>query len=226
MEYRHELKFEVSAPELKKIEYRLKPFVKKDIHQQKDYYLIRSVYFDDFRGTCLDENEAGTDPRAKFRIRIYDGSSDLIRLEKKIKRQGMTRKESELMSYENCLTYLEGRVPGIGGGAGPVFKELFSLALSKGMMPKCIVEYERSAYVYPAGNVRITFDRNIRGSADVSALFDERIDAVPVNAQGRHILEVKYDELLPGFLLAALDTGSLMRQAFSKYYMARQAIAL
>ena len=40
----------------------------------------------------------------------------------------------------------------------------------------------------------------------------------------RHILEVKYDELLPHYILQALDTGRLRRQSFSKYYMTRAAI--
>ena len=39
---------------------------------------------------------------------------------------------------------------------------------------------------------------------------------------GAHILEIKYDELLPDYIRKILDIGSLQRTAFSKYYFARQ----
>jgi len=222
--YRHELKFEVSDIQLKEIEYRIRPFMMKDSHQPGDYYLIRSAYFDDMCDSCFEENYSGIDNRRKFRIRVYGGNNDLIHLEKKSKKNGMTHKDSVNLSKQVCDLYLTGKIPELSECKSDLEKELFAEAKSKGMRAKCIVEYERSAYVYKMGNVRVTFDRNIRACGDVRKLFDDRIDATPVLETGRHVLEVKYDEFLPHHLLEVLDLGSLRRQSFSKYCNSRVAI--
>ena len=48
---------------------------------------------------------------------------------------------------------------------------------------------------------------------------------VPVLPAGMHVLEVKYDELLPDYIAQLLETGKLQRTAFSKYYLGRMALA-
>lgn len=92
---------------------------------------------------------------------------------------------------------------------------------TKGMRPVSIVEYERTAFVYPVGNVRVTFDRNIAGSKYTGLFLNPSLPLVPILNQGQHILEVKHDELLPSYITAALDTGCLEQTAFSKYCMCR-----
>ena len=98
MDYRHELKFIVSDVKLKIIEYRLKPLMHTDVHQEGNSYAIRSLYFDDRYNSCLKENESGSNNRSKYRIRIYNASSQLIKLEKKQKCNGMTRKKVSTIS--------------------------------------------------------------------------------------------------------------------------------
>ena len=72
------------------------------------------------------------------------------------------------------------------------------------------------------GNVRITFDKNICGTNQVHSFFDEILPAVPVLPKGMHILEVKYDELLPDHIRDVLNTIPLRRLSFSKYYYTRK----
>jgi hypothetical protein len=43
----------------------------------------------------------------------------------------------------------------------------------------------------------------------------------PVLPAGQHVLEVKYDGILPGFLVKAMDMGDLQRTSFSKYTYSR-----
>ena len=94
------------------------------------------------------------------------------------------------------------------------------------MRPKAIIEYERTAFVYPAGNVRITFDRNIMASRFCSAFFQDSVpEMTPVLPTGMHVLEVKYDEFLPDAIAGALELGNLRRTAFSKYYLGCLALA-
>ena len=61
---------------------------------ERGTYYIKSLYFDDYQDSCYWENEGGYNIRAKFRIRYYNDDTGCIRLEKKSKINGMTRKES------------------------------------------------------------------------------------------------------------------------------------
>lgn len=83
MEYRNELKFEVSDREIARMKYRLFPLMRCDSHQNSDGYAVRSLYFDDIYDTCMKEKEEGAGYRIKYRLRIYNADMDLIRLEKK-----------------------------------------------------------------------------------------------------------------------------------------------
>ena len=53
---------------------------------------------------------------------------------------------------------------------------------------------------------------------------DDRLSLVPVLPEHMHLLEVKYDELLPDFIAELLDIGNLRRVTFSKYSICRQAV--
>lgn len=220
MDYRHELKFLVSDVEMTILKYRLMPLMNVDRHQTEGAYNIRSLYFDDFYDTCMHENEDGIDNRKKYRIRIYNGSDHVIKLEKKMKVRGMTRKISTSIDKEKCLSYMKGKINRPNAESTDLERELYAEMKMNGMHPVSIVEYERTAFVDLRGNTRITFDRNISGSEKIDSFFDKPV-LTPLLPKGRHILEVKYDELIPEYLLQALDIGSLQRTAFSKYYFAR-----
>ena len=223
MDYRHELKFLVSDQELEIIRYRLNPLMRMDAHHSGGTYQIRSLYFDDLEDSCMRENEDGIDNRRKFRIRIY-GGDDVIKLEKKIKYRGMTRKLSENLTIEQCRFYMQGRTPPFAEASERLQKELFAEIKTKGMRPISIVQYERTAFVEPAGNVRITFDRNIGGSKAITAFLDERVPLIPVLPQGQHILEVKFDQFLPQYIENVLNMGTLQQTSFSKYYFSRNPL--
>ena len=93
------------------------------------------------------------------------------------------------------------------------------------MEPKVIIAYERTAYVHPSGNVRITLDRNIMASRRREEFLEDRVSGmVPVLPTGIHVLEVKYDEFLPDVISQLLETGKLRQTAFSKYYLGRLAL--
>jgi len=220
MEFRHELKFIVSEMDLETLRYRLKAIMKLDNHQKNGAYTVRSLYFDDLNSSCMKENEDGIDQRKKYRLRIYDGNRDVIKLEKKSKIRGMTKKKSITISEEACLSYMEGKGIRFEEATSDLEKEFWAEMKMRGMYPVSVVEYERTAFVEPRGNVRITFDRNISGSDKVGQFLDKP-PMVPLMEAGKHILEVKYDELLPEYIAQVLEIGSLQRTAFSKYYYAR-----
>ena len=77
--FRHELKYIISQAQIPLLRSRIAQFMKPDPHVDKSgFYTIRSLYFDDFWNSSYYENENGTDPREKFRIRIYNHSTERI----------------------------------------------------------------------------------------------------------------------------------------------------
>lgn len=224
--YRNELKYICTEAELRILESRIKTLCKRDPHVgPTGTYDIRSIYFDDIEDSCYMDNEAGTDPRAKFRIRIYNGDDSRISLEKKSKSHGMTHKDAVMLTKAQFDGIMSGQPRDLFNKSGsPLLNEFEMLMYSRGLAPKVIVAYERTPFVYHAGNVRITFDRNIGHSTNLKTFFDDKLPLKPVLANGTHVLEVKYDELLPCFIYEALSLENLQYTNFSKYYLSRAKI--
>lgn len=221
--YRHEFKYLCSYGELMTLKVRLQGLVSLDTHVgESGVYNIRSLYFDDIYDTCYRENEAGTDPREKFRIRIYDHSSERISLELKRKVRGKTQKLSCLLTEEQCRGLMEGEIPVLQENSPALLRKLCLLMQTRHMRPKVIVEYERGPYVYPHGNVRITMDENISASNRTDRFLERQIPLRPILEAGQHILEVKYDEYLPDGIYRTIQSGNLRQTAFSKYYLCRR----
>lgn len=221
--YRHELKYEVTSAQLQLLKNRINHLIPPDKHAgPTGAYTIRSLYFDDQYDRCLRENEDGTDPREKFRIRIYNHSSDRITLECKRKERGKTHKTSCPLTLEQTKLLMEGKPIGDIASQPPLLQKLTVQMLTRRLKPVVIVEYERIPYVYKNGNVRITLDTNISSSSAVRCFLDAQIPKRPVLPAGQQLLEVKYDEYLPDFIYRNLQLHSLRQTAFSKYYICRK----
>lgn len=221
--YRHELKYPVTTAQLQMLKNRIDHLIPLDSHvAETGSYRIRSLYFDDYYDRCLRENENGTDPREKFRIRIYNASSERITLECKRKERGKTHKTSCPLTVEQTRLLMAGKpLPDIASQP-PLLRKFTLEMLTRRLHPVVIVEYDRIPYVYKNGNVRITLDTNICSSSAVGAFLEETIPRRPVLPLGQQLLEVKYDEYLPDFLYRSLQLPSLRQTAFSKYYICRK----
>lgn len=238
--YRVEQKYLCSDYEILLLKQRLAALLPRDAHQTAECYTVRSVYLDTYDDECLCDNENGTDDRSKYRIRIYPQTDDKISFEIKHKKAGKTKKESFPLMRDECEELLGGGLLNDACRAPSCAKEAVNentepeslrnrvmvLQKTKKLQPKIIVDYERSAFVYPLGNVRITFDRNIAAGTSVGTFFETNVPLVPVLPPHMHLMEVKYDEFLPDFIAQVLDIGNLRRTTFSKYYICRQATEL
>lgn len=221
--FRHELKYVVSAAEQVLIKSRIKHLLSPDSHAgETGGYNIRSLYFDDYNNRCYYENENGTDPREKFRIRIYNHSIDKITLECKRKERGKTFKTSCPLTVEQTKTLMKGEYLRDIAKQPPLLQKLTLEMMKNGLRPVVIVEYDRIPFVYKNGNVRVTLDMNISTSADIEHFLDESIVKRPVMPLGHNLLEVKYDEYLPDFIYNSLQLRALRQTAFSKYYICRK----
>ena len=219
--YRHELKYLISAAQIPVLKTRIAAVMKPDPHAGEDgSYTIRSLYFDDYCSRCYHENVNGTDPREKFRIRIYNGSSSRISLECKRKERGKTHKTSCRLSLDQAQALMLGRIP--ENLDSPLLRKLMLDIRMRGMHPAVIVEYDRIPYVFRNGNVRVTFDMNISSAADCDRFFDRALPRRPVMPAGQHLLEVKFDEYLPDHIYRSLNLAQLQQTAFSKYALSRK----
>lgn len=185
-------------------------------------YTITSLYYDDLFDSCLKDNEDGADQRWKYRIRIYNHSFQSIKLEVKIKRYNRILKRSKEITYDQMKKLIRGECIKDDFPAMDNPVTLFNLAISeKGLRPVVVVEYDREAYIYEAGNVRITFDRNVRMSNCTERFGDADLYMESVKGE-EDVVEVKYDELLPDFIAQLLELGNMNQCAFSKYRACRQ----
>lgn len=221
--FRHEYKYFVSAQQLILLRHRLSGLIPLDQHVGKNgFYTIRSVYFDDVENSCFYENENGTDPREKFRIRIYNGDSSIIHLELKCKRNGKCLKKSCRISFEQCRRIIEGNLFEASGEYHPLLNSFLIKCQTRLLKPVVIVEYDRIPYVYRNGNVRVTLDCNIRSSYETKKFLEKSIITRPVLMNNQHLMEVKWDEYLPDFIRNAAALKSLQWTSFSKYYICRE----
>ena len=106
----------------------------------------------------------------------------------------------------------------------PLIRQFCVDIMTKGFAPKAIVDYERIPFVEPLTNVRVTLDLNISASKEVDRFLDLDYLKIPLQKTGEHVLEVKFDELLPGYIKQAVTVPSMVQTAFSKYYFARNLI--
>ena len=201
---------------------RMEAALRSDVNEGgSDGYRISSLYFDDIRDSCLQDTVDGVNRRNKYRIRIYNDSLDVIKLEVKSKKNNRIQKRSKTISKAQMESLMRGECIEDGASAKDP-ATLFNLAIrTQGLRPKVIVTYERKAYVYEPGNVRITLDRNVRASSRVEA-FGEKNISYDFLREYDIVLEVKYDELIPGFLLQLLELGNMQQSAYSKYQLCRE----
>lgn len=222
-QFRHELKYECTEARLRQIHNRIHHLMQYDKHAGENHtYQIRSVYFDYLDDRCYFENENGTDPREKFRIRMYNTNTDILHLELKRKENGKTLKQSCSLTYEQCERILHNQSIPIAKENPQVLNKFILQMQIAGLRPKIIVEYDREPFVYKSGNVRVTFDRNIRSSNAVCDFFEEHLNTRLIMPCGQQVLEVKYDEFLPNFIYNNIQIPNLRQTAFSKYYLCRK----
>ena len=220
--FRHEFKYRCDIRDIEIVKNRIKHLLQVDPHTKDGTYEIRSMYFDNCFNRCYFENEMGTDSREKFRIRIYNGSSENIFLECKRKEHGKTHKTSARLTLEQFNNILNNQSLHISEDQPALLNKFICLIKTQMYRPAVIVGYERIPYIYKCGNVRVTVDMNIRASRCFDKFFEKDIPWQPILPKGEHLVEVKYDELLPDFIKNNLEMIGLRRTTFSKYYLCRR----
>ena len=217
---RHEIKHEISRFDMLILRQRLSAVMKSDPHAHGGVYEIRSLYFDNLDDKALREKISGVSVREKYRVRLYNGDTSFIRLERKFKAGGLGRKDSAPLTVEETTAIINGDISWTANRTNDAIPGFYTRIKTEGLRPKVIVDYTREPFVYPAGNVRVTLDYNIRTGLSCTDFLDPNCVTVPIK-DGASILEVKWDNYLPSFIRDAVQLESRRAGAFSKYAACR-----
>lgn len=216
MKYRHEAKIEIGYLEFLVLRQRLSTVLQRDSHVIDGKYEIRSLYFDNASDKALREKLDGVNIREKFRIRLYNGDTSCIKLEKKSKVNGLCLKTGVLITEKQAEELVNGNYDWMKDSEEPLVRELYIKMTTQGLRPKTIVDYTREPFVYAPGNVRVTLDYNIRTGMHCTDFLKESCVTVPTE-KNSIILEVKWDEFLPDIIRNIVHVKNSRVAAFSKY---------
>jgi hypothetical protein len=220
MKYRHELKYVISYQEHALIRSRVQTLLSRDKNVGSDgTYTVRSLYFDDFYNNAYDEKYAGILSRAKHRIRIYNYSDKRITFEKKNKQGAYNWKQSAQMTKEQVYGVIQGDYSHLLRSADNLLMGFYYECTTNVMRPRIIVDYEREPYTMEAGDVRITFDKNLRAGADGFNIFDSKIPTVEIMRPNFLVMEVKFTEFLPSIVRDILPSAAANYMSVSKYIL-------
>ena len=223
---RHELKYFISQGQYQILSRLLGQVLWHDEHaDEQNEYHIRSLYFDTISNAALHEKVSGVADRNKYRIRFYNLSDRLIRMECKTKIDTYISKRSVPISRELCEQLIAGDPTGLEHSASGLMRDVFREMRINLLRPAVVVDYVREAYVHPAEEVRITFDKQLRSGLAGTDIFNRHLPVYPPckNAD-QIIMEVKFNRMLPGYISALLSqaAGTAQRSAISKYVICRQ----
>lgn len=219
---RHEVKYYINKSVYHTLRTRLNTVAGPDPNMKDpEGYLISSLYFDDVYHSAMAEKSSGNQFRKKFRLRCYDRSDRVIKLECK-------RKYAEYISKDS-ISVTRGEYDAILAGdygfllSKPALgQEVYALHNRNLLRPTVAVEYLREAYVMSEGNVRVTFDKDIAASVGDFDMFSPHYEVRHVLEPGVMVLEVKYDDYLPDPVYQILKTAMTEKCAISKYVMCRE----
>ena len=224
---RHELKYSISYHDYWELRTRAMTFMRHDEHGRDGKYFIRSLYLDDVFLSNYNQKMDGWNRRRKYRIRIYDLSPDVIKFEIKDKFDSYIAKESSLISYDQCRQLIRGDFGFVSdmifdnsdGGRQKALRMGYIDFAGKILSPQVVVDYDREVFICDEGNVRMTFDMNLRAGQGSGNLFDPLLPTVSAYEPGKLILEVKYDDYLPNYIKHMLRPLGRWQSSQSKYAM-------
>ncbi|MFH1145415.1 MAG: polyphosphate polymerase domain-containing protein [bacterium] len=182
-------------------------------------YTVRSLYFDSPTLTFYHEKVAGTADRQKVRLRTYgDEPGKDVYMELKLKPFDKIYKEREILPtamISNVINHFSNPSPSTF--TDKFFRKLWFMFRWYRLTPQTVVRYSRISLLDKFIKFKVSFDSNIRASADHD-LYTKGLLVRPVGDQV--IMEIKCEHLLPVYFLDAIRTYNLERRALSKYTLA------
>ncbi len=223
MGLRHEVKYEISLSDMLILRQRLSHIMKNDSHATNGVYEIRSLYFDTDSDKALREKTDGVNMRSKYRIRLYNRDTGFIVLERKSKINNMTKKDSVRITEAEARRAAVGDFDFMLEDERPLLSDMYIKMKNEGLRAKTVIDYTREPFVFPAGDVRVTIDYNIRTGLSATDFLNFELPTVPACGQTA-VLEIKWSEFLPDIIKDAVHLDGRKADAFSKYAAGRVLI--
>ena len=218
---RREIKYNLTYAHSVELESKLKCMLKMDVNSDDIGYSVRSLYFDSFNNQDYWDKKNGLEYRKKIRLRIYNNSDCIIKLELKEKQGIFQRKRSLSLTRSEADDLIKLNYD-VLLGKGEFAKYMYSIMKDNGYRPVCVVQYNRKAYIHPVGDTRITFDSDIRTTECNFDIFDHDLMLYPVEVTTNIILEVKYNEFIISPLKELIASVDQTSRTYSKYCKGRQ----
>ena len=220
---RHEQKYYISQGDAYYLSTLLSRTMQRDKNaDQYGEYHIRSLYFDDCFNSAMSDKLDGVKNRHKYRIRIYNYSDKVIRLERKSKHGDYISKLSCGISRDLAEQIIAGDPYGLETLNHPLLQDVYRMMTTKLLRPAVIVDYIREAYIHPCEETRVTLDKQLRTGYLSSDLFNPQLPTYPCLDQNQTILEIKYNRRFPEFILPITSSIPAQRSAISKYTLCRR----
>ena len=225
---RHELKYFISPDQYVVLSGVLRHTLHPDPYgDARNEYHIRSLYFDTVFDEAYFDKIDGDQHRDKYRIRVYNVHRQPVRtikLECKTKVGSLISKRSLTIPRDLCDQIIACDPTGLETTRSGLLSDVYREMTVNLLHPVVIVDYVREAYLHPAEEVRITFDKQLRTGMRSIDLFNPDIPTVPPFDHGEIILEVKYNRVMPPYIRDLLCTycPNALQSAISKYTWCRR----
>lgn len=218
---RKELKYVIGIEQYLRMRRKLEALMTPDVHGVNGEYMVRSQYFDSLTDADLKDNLDGVKEKRKIRVRVYSPDAAGAKLEYKcktgsdgVKYSIPLSKEEVLLLEQHSYDFLMKRPEELAG-------QLYTKMMQQVYRPKVLIEYDRTAYLYPVSDVRITFDKNLRAAVNPYGICENQPFYIPLMEPDKGILEVKYNDFFPYALKPILSELEDVAQAYSKYSISR-----
>lgn len=218
---RMEKKYLLDMREIASLNYKLSQILRGDPHNGTNGYAVRSLYFDTIDDSDFRDKVDGYEMRRKIRLRIYDVTAGTAKLELKEKQGEVQRKRSLLLQREEARALCRGDYTPLLAVNTDFSNELYSRMQQFLYRPKCIVEYNRKAYIVPENNIRITIDSQLRATETEFDIFRPNLEIYPVGTAQSGTLEIKYSHFLLSYVKDLVSLKGRTQVSASKYCAAR-----
>ena len=222
---RHELKYYINEMQYFVLSGILDQILQRDPNgDEYNEYHIRSLYFDTVWNSALYDKIDGVQNRDKYRIRIYNLTDRVIKLECKTKVGNLISKRSVSIPRMLAEQLIAGDPTGLETTRSGLLNDVYREMTVNLLRPVVVVDYVREAYLHPAEEVRITFDKQLRTGLLSTDLFNPDLPTLSPFDNNEMILEVKYNRFLPTYLRDILTTycQGAQQSAISKYTWCRR----
>ena len=200
-------------------------FCSKVLHEDQNNgdrgYIVRSLYFDTVDNRDYEQKMAGEEIRKKIRLRIYNPNDQFAKLEMKQKQNDNQRKRSLTITREHAMRLIDGDYSCLLEYDQKFALELYTMMTMQMYIPRCVIEYNRKAFILEENNTRLTFDSNIRATEANVNIFDEELCLYPIYPMEKTVLEVKYNNFLLSYIKDIINPVDKIETSVSKYCLAR-----